>query len=327
VISDLLGLSLSLGMLTGGAILLVRGAAALARRMGVSSFFIGLTIVGFGTSTPELFASIFPAIRGHGGIAVGNVIGSNIFNVAMILGATALVCPIPVKLRVVRREVLVVLAVSVLPLLALTAGGRIERWHGVLMLAGLGGYLWRGYREARGEAEEEIAAVERGIEHELAIDRTAWHTKVPASLAFAAAGIALLVTGADLLVASATGIARAGGLSEFVIGLTVVAAGTSMPELATSLVAAARKQPDIAVGNILGSNVFNILAILGLTCTVRPQTLAPQALWLDLPVMLLASAALLPIFTTQARISRLEGAFLLSGYIAYMATLFVIHAA
>jgi len=323
----ILVLAASFAVVTAGATLLVRGASAAARALGVSSFFIGLTIVGFGTSMPEFFASLIPAIHGHGDLAVGNVVGSNIFNIAFILGLAALLCPIPVSLRIVRREVLLVVAVSFVPFAALLTGGKLERWIGILMAAGIVLYLWRGYVAARREGMAEAERTERELEEDLGLARRAWHTTLAASLGFVAAGLALLVGGSNMLVASATHIARELGISELVIGLTIVAAGTSMPELATSVVAAARRQPDISVGNILGSNIFNILAILGTTTAVRPQTLQAQTFCLDLPVMLAASLALLPIVTNDARISRLEGGLLLAGYVAYLGALTVIGAA
>ncbi|HRQ72495.1 MAG TPA: calcium/sodium antiporter [Phycisphaerales bacterium] len=315
----------SLLVLTLGAEGLVRGSASLAKRMGVSSFFIGLTIVGFGTSTPELATSVTAAIRGSADIAVGNVVGSNICNIALILGVASLICPIALKLDLVRRETFIVIAVACVPWIALTSGGRLERWHGAAMLAGLLVYLWLGYVRGRRDAQREAAAAaERELEHELGLDKPGPMTRPLVCVAMVLAGLALLVGGSYMLVSSASEIARSLGISELVIGLTIVAVGTSAPELFTSVVAAVRGQPDLAVGNVLGSNVFNILGILGITCLATPQAVSRQVLWFDVPVMLAASLACLPIMLSGARISRAEGAALLCGYGLYVAGLFTV---
>jgi cation:H+ antiporter len=320
VIGALAGLAGALAILTLGAEALVRGSVAIAKRFGLSSFFVGLTIVGFGTSTPELATSLLAAWRGQGDLAVGNVVGSNTFNICVILGVTALVCPIPVALHVVRRETWVVCAAALAPYLALAGGGTIGRGAGAFMLAALAAYVWRGYRAGvragQGDADD---AAERELEQELGITtERAWWRHPGTAVALVAAGLALLVVGSRLLVTAASTLGRGAGMSELAIGLTIVAAGTSAPELMTSIVAALRRQSDIAVGNILGSNVFNMLGILGVTCVVAPQVVSPQVLWLDAPVMLAASLALLPIMTSQARISRLEGGALLLAFVGYV---------
>ncbi len=315
-------LAVSLVVLTGGAELLVRGAVSVARRLGLSSFFIGLTIVGFGTSTPELCTSLTAAARGSGDLAVGNVVGSNTFNIAVILGITALLSPIAIRLEVVRRELLVVLAVGLTPLVAAVSGGRIGRAPGAMMLVLLAVYLWRGYLAGRERASDEDAAAEQELEREFGATAGGWRAHGAVHGAMILAGLALLVGGSWVLVYSASSIARGLGVSELVIGLTIVAAGTSAPELVTSLVAALRRQSDISVGNILGSNIFNILGILGLTCVVSPQQVSRQVLVLDLPVMLFASALCLPIMFSGARISRSEGLILLAGYALYAYALF-----
>ena len=315
---ELLWLAGSLVLLTVGAELLVLGAVALAEQMGVSSFFIGLTIVGFGTSTPELSASLTAALRGQDDLAVGNVVGSNTFNIAVILGLTALLRPIPVRLAAVRGDVWAAILVATTPWIAYALGGRVERWLGALFLAALAAYLVRGYRAGR--AEHAAASIET-VEHAgLEIPRT-WH-RTALEVGLLAGGLVLLVLGSRLLVDSASAIARGLGVSELAIGLTVVAAGTSAPELVTSLVAAFRRQSDVAIGNVLGSNVFNLIGILGATSVVAPQRISPQVAALDAPVMFAASLALLPIVATGARISRTEGIALLAGYLVYLWVLF-----
>jgi cation:H+ antiporter len=319
-------LLVSLVVLTLGAEMLVRGASGLARRMGVSSFFIGLTIVGFGTSTPELATGITAAIKsrtaeGYSNINIGNVVGSNICNIALILGLTALICPIPVRTRVVRKEVLIVIGTSLLPFLAVLNQGVLFRWEGAVMVALLVLYVWRGYRIGRKGDPRADRELEQELARELRLDRPGWMSRPWAAGLLIAAGLALLVGGSHFLVDSAVDIARRLHISELVISLTIVAFGTSAPELFTSLVAALRRQSDISVGNILGSNVFNVLGILGITCVIQPQDVDDQVVWFDTPVMILASIALLPIMLTGARISRLEGGLLLLLYLAYLGVL------
>lgn len=322
MVTSILILALSLGLLIVGAEVLVRGAASVARRFGVSSFFIGLTIVGFGTSTPELFASITAALENYGDIAVGNCVGSNIFNIAVILGLTAIIAPIPIQAELVRKEVKLVILVAAVPFITFFTDGMIERWLGILMVLALIVYVARGYFIGR----QEPSNVAEEVDSELAtatrlplVQRLQQNLYV--QIALIAVGLGLLVLGAKLLVDSAVDIARTLGMSELTIGLTIVAAGTSMPELVTSFVAALRKQSDISVGNVLGSNIFNIIGILGVTSIVKPQFVSDQVLMLDAPVMLLVSLAALPIMMSGRRISRGEGALLVTGYIAYVAVL------
>lgn len=314
--TDSLVLVASLFVLTLGAELLVRGAVVVSRRLRLSSFFIGLTIVGFGTSTPELFTTLVATAEGRIDIGVGNVVGSNIFNVAFILGLTALVTPIPVRLEVVRGQSWVVAAVASAPLLALLTGGSLGRAAGAGLVLALAVYVWHAHR--RGRREGEAATCAEGAPEQA---RAGAGRSAAGDLAWMAVGLSLLIAGSKLLVDSASALARDLGVSELAIGLTVVAAGTSAPELFTSLVAAFRRQPDLAVGNILGSNVFNVTGILGLAAVLRPQELSPQVLALDVPVMLVLSVLLIPILATGSRISRAEGAFLLVGYAGYLWTL------
>lgn len=320
---DLVLLAVSLVVLTGGAELLVRGAVTIARRLGVSSFFIGLTIIGFGTSTPELCTSVVAALRGAGDIAVGNVVGSNIFNIAVILGVTALVSPIPLRLGLIRREVAAVIGVAFVPLLAALAGGVLPRWMGLLMLAGLVVFLGTGYAAGRREGEREAGvSTTRELEAGHGVGRVKLLSGPLGSAGLVLTGLLMLVGGSMLLVSAASSIARGLGVSDLVIALTIVSAGTSAPELVTSLVAAVRRQSDICVGNILGSNIFNILGILGITCVVMPQDVTRQTLLLDVPVMIAVSLACIPVMRSGARISRGEGVALLVMYAAYVLVLF-----
>jgi len=310
---DLLLILAGLGVLTAGAEGLVRGGAALALRLGITPLAVGLTVVAFGTSSPELVVSLSTAFEGRGDLAVGNVVGSNIFNVALILGVAALVRPAAANAQVVRVDVPIVIASSAL-LVALLADGRLGPLEGTVLLAGAGAYtaytLWAARREAPEVQAEADAALPTA-------DGPLWR-----DVLFVAGGLVLLVAGARMLVTGAVSIAEAAGMSEAVIGLTILAAGTSLPELATSLVAALRGQSDIAIGNVVGSNIFNVLGILGVTALVRP--LAPGGIGpVDLGVMLVLAVALLPLLRTGFRLDRLEGALLLLAYVGYTTYLLV----
>ena len=298
-----------LAILVYGAELLVRGASALAASVGISPLVVGLTVVAFGTSSPELAVSVLSAWNDQPGIALGNVVGSNICNVLLILGLSAVVAPLVVARQVVRLEVPIMIGTSLLLLLC-TLDGAIARWEGTLLFAGVVGYtVWtvrRSRRELREQADADAAAVP-----------TSSRARQAAEIL---GGLALLGVGSNWLVDSAVVIAKNLGVSDLVIGLTIIAIGTSLPELATSVLASLRGQRDIAVGNVVGSNIFNILAVLGLTTLVAPAGLPvpPAALTFDLPVMLAVAVACLPIFLTGHRIDRWEGLLFLGYYAAYL---------
>ena len=337
-----------LALLVVGAELLVRSASRLAAAMGVPPLIIGLTVVAYGTSAPELAVSLIATVHGQADIAVGNIVGSNIFNVLFILGLSALIVPLTVSARLVRTDVPVMVGASA-ALLIVGADGRISRIDGVILsLAAILYTAWLA-RSNGGPARAQSAATgidltgqpspndeTRGPPYTVVAsagaasspDRTAPDakaTQVPArmrglarDLALAAGGLVLLVIGSRLLVTGASRIAQALGLSEIVIGLTIVAAGTSLPELATSVIAAVRGERDIAVGNVVGSNIFNILAILGMCGLAGGVDVPPSALRFDIPVMIAVAFACLPIFFTGNRISRGEGALFLMYYGAYL---------
>ncbi len=302
-------------VLVVGAELLVRGASRLAVSAGISPLVVGLTVVAFGTSSPELAVSVQSAYAGRVDLALGNVVGSNIFNVLFILGLSALVAPLVVSLQVVRQEVPVMIGASLL-LVALVLDGGISRLDAALLTALIVGYtvfLVVQARRSRSSAE-----VDAGVDVGSAWDRH-WGVQVLLVLA----GLGLLVLGSHWLVNAAVAFAQLLGVSEIVIGLTIVAAGTSMPEVATSVMATLRGHRDIAVGNVIGSNVFNILAVLGISGLVAPTALAvaPEFLQFNLPVMVAVALLCLPIFFTGSVISRGEGALLLASYAAYTAYL------
>ncbi|SUZ32403.1 Inner membrane protein YrbG [Roseibaca ekhonensis] len=296
----LLGAGL-LGLLLGGESL-VRGAVDIARTLAMPPMLIGLTVVGFGTSTPELLVSVDAALRGVPDIAIGNVVGSNIGNILLIVGLTALIWPIRVTGQTLRRDlgVMIVAALCLLPLFWM---GVIPRLAGVALVAGLAAYLAWAYLAPRGTPEPDVAVPPKPV----------WQ-----ALAWLLFGLAALMLGARLLVDGAVNIAQAFGLSEAFIGLTIVAVGTSLPELATSCIAALRRQSDIAIGNIVGSNIFNVLGILGATAIITPIPVADRFLVLDLPVMLAASGLLAVLLLVRSGVGRSGGAALLLAYSAYL---------
>lgn len=303
-------------LLTLGGDALVRGSVSVARRLGVSPMVIGLTLVGFGTSTPELVTSLQAAFSGAPGLAVGNVVGSNIANVLLILGISAMIFPMICDRRALRWDGAVA-AIAALALAAAAWTVGYERWVGVIFLILLAAYLCATWlRERGGRAPEEADLRAREAETAGNSGGAIW-----LSLMIAAAGIAGTVVGAKLLVFGAIEIARTFAVPETVIGLTIVAIGTSLPELVTAVVAALRKQSDIALGNVLGSNIFNVFAILGITAVARPMQAPPDIAGGDMWVMLGATAIMLGFAVTGRRISRLEGAAMLTLYASYMALL------
>jgi cation:H+ antiporter len=309
--------ALGLALLVGGAESLVRGASRIAASLGISPLVVGLTIVAFGTSSPEVAVSLGAALNGNGDIAVGNVVGSNIFNVLFILGISALITPLAVHAQVIRQEVPIMIGASVL--LGVTAlDGRLGRWESSFLLALLVAYTVFLVRQSRADA---VAA--HGQSNAAARDAVRRGAGRGGALALMCAGLGLLVLGSDLLVGASVGIARSLGVSDLVIGLTIIAAGTSMPEVATSVVAATRGERDIAVGNVIGSNTFNILGCLGLAGVASSGGLhvAPSVLNFDLWVMVAVAVACLPVFIVDREIGRGRGLLFVGYYVAYVAYL------
>ncbi len=306
-------------LLVAGAEVLVRGAAKLAAQFGIPPLIIGLTVVAFGTSAPETAVSVQSAFNGSGDLAIGNVIGSNIANVLLILGLTALIAPLIVSRQLIRLDVPIMIGASLLTF-GLAWDGSLSRLDGALLFAGVltyTGFLIYSARKDKGGDDDEFAK-EFGLDE--APKPYAWAI----NLGLIIAGLVLLVTGSNFLVEGAVTLARALGISELVIGLTVVAIGTSLPELATSILAAIKGERDIAVGNIVGSNIFNLLCVLGLASLVSPAAISvsPNALAFDFPVMIAVAVACLPIFFAGYRINRWEGLLFLAYYVAY--TLYLI---
>lgn len=316
---DILLVLLGLGALVAGGELLVRGAVGIATRLGIPPLVIGLTLVGFGTSTPELVTSLQAAFLGSPGIAVGNVVGSNIGNILLILGIAALLRPVAVTPAAFRRDGAVLVAAT-LAAIALALSGTLGRPGGAALAAALVAYVTFTVvtERRRHTAAATLYTAEAGT--------VAPPAGSAARLALLAlAGLAVTILGARLLVDGAIGLAEAAGVSDTVIGLTVVAIGTSTPELVTSVIAVRRGQGDVAFGNIVGSNIFNILGILGITALVHPLDVPPQILAFDIWAMLAATLALVVFARTGWRVGRREGALLLAAYVAYLAA--VLHAA
>lgn len=306
-------------LIVGGLVLLgfgaeglVRGSASAALRLGVAPLVVGLTIVAFGTGSPELVVSISAALNGNSSIALGNVVGSNITNIALILGAAAVVRPMTVRATVIRREVPIMIAVSCFLWLLIYDGG-LGRIDGAILAAGSLAYTFFTYRASQKKDKKLVEA-------EFAEALEPSRQSVWVDVVFIVAGLALLVGGANLLLSGAVTIAKQFGISEVVIGLTIVAIGTSLPELATSVLAALKNEPDIAFGNAIGSNVLNILAVLGLTALIEPVS-ALEIRPLDLGAMIGSAFLLWLLLGRNFRLDRTEGTLLLIGYAIYLYTL------
>jgi cation:H+ antiporter len=319
---DVMTVALFLGglvLLVAGAEFLVRGASRLAVTVGLSPIVVGLTVVAFGTSAPEMAVSVQSSLAGNANVAIGNVVGSNIFNVLFILGLSALIVPLVVTQRLVRLDVPLMIGVSVWLWLA-SLDDHIGRVDGVLLFAGIIAYTAWAVRSSR----RETRAVQEEYAEEFG-ERDSSARRLAFDVARVGIGLALLVLGADWFVDSSIEFAEALGVSDLIVGLTLVAAGTSMPELATSVVASIRGERDIAVGNVVGSNIFNILAVLGLSGIVSPDgvAVASSAIRVDIPVMIAVALACLPIFFTGRLIARWEGALFITMYAGYVLYLYL----
>ena len=312
---------LGLALLIVGAEFLVRGASRLAAAAGISPLVIGLTIVALGTSSPELAVAVSSSLAGQSDLVVGNVIGSNIFNILLILGIGAVIAPLIVSQRLVRLDVPLVIGASIL-MLVLALDGKVGRLEGGLLFLGIVAYIAYAVFQAR---REDNPAIRQEYAREFGAKKRLGRRQILVQIIMVGGGLAALILGSAWLVDSAVAIARALGLSELIIGLTIVAIGTSSPEIATSVIASIKGETDIAVGNAVGSNLFNILAVLGLAAIVAPQpqgvAVAPSALKFDIPVMIGVAIACLPIFFIGYRISRWEGALFLCYAVAYVAYL------
>lgn len=305
---DIIFIVVGVAMVLYGADRLTEGASALARRMNVPEIIIGLTIVAAGTSAPELFVSMMSALKGTPDLAVGNVVGSNTMNAMLIVGCAAMVAPMTISRSTVKKDIPFSVGASVL-LMLLALNNFLGRWDGIILLIGFAAFMtYTLLRAKKGQAEAQT-------EQTGAKQQNPW-----LSVLFVVVGLALLVGGSNLFVDSASSVATQLGISEGVIGLTVVAGGTSLPELATSVVAARKGQSAIAIGNVIGSNVFNILMILGLTATISPLAIVGITT-IDMAVMFLSVALVWMFSFTRFTVERWEGALLVVGYLAYLSWL------
>jgi cation:H+ antiporter len=310
-------LLVGLVFLVAGAELLVKGASKLALSLGISPLLVGLTIVAYGTSAPEMAVSIQSSLAGQADIALGNVVGSNIFNVLVILGLSAMIVPLVVNQQLIRLDVPLMIGLSILTLF-FGIDGRINPSDGVILF--LGAIIYTVFLFYQSNQEKNCKKQEYP-QANLPLSLKQWIINI----SLIVGGLALLVLGCNFLIESSLVIARALGVSELIIGLTIVAAGTSLPELATSVVASMRNERDIAVGNVVGSNIFNILAVLGLSAAISPTgiTVPAEALNFDLPVMIAVALGCLPIFFTGGMIERWEGFLFFAYYVVYTIYLFL----
>jgi cation:H+ antiporter len=312
---DLIYIAAGLVLLFAGGEGLVRGSVAIAERAGLSKMVIGLTIVGFGTSAPELLVSLKAAFSGSPEIALGNVVGSNIANILLIIGAGALIMPIAGWDRSAVREAMVAALVA-FALFGLLKGAFLNRLEGALLLAVLAVYLGATFWMEKRSRDSKM------FEHEAEEFEGYGASRMSLATAFVLGGIIALVVGANLLVSGAGSIAKAFGVSDAVIGLSLVAIGTSLPELATSISAAVKKQSDVVIGNVIGSNIFNVLAILGITSAIVPIEVSERFQGFDMVFMLLLSCGLAVILFAAKRISRVAGFLFIAGYAVYIGYLF-----
>ncbi len=322
--TDYLFLASGFVLLILGGEMLVRGAVDVAKQLGMSPLLIGITLVGFGTSAPELVTSVQASIAGSPGIAVGNIVGSCIANILLIVGVAAIIMPLTVHAHSLRRDGAIVL-LSALAFMVLSFTYPLDRMVGAGFVLGLLAYLTYAYvQEMKLSNGGHTAAYDKGEAAEEVIGELNEPTpadkviSVPLALAMAVAGLVIIIFGGKLLVDGAVGIARTWGVSETVIGLTIVAVGTSMPELVTSVIAAIRKHTDVAVGNVLGSNIYNILGIGGVTGLIAPTEIPTEIVYFDNPVMVAASVLLLAFAFIGGHVSRVQGFFLLACYATYL---------
>jgi len=322
-------LMLALGfiLLLAGGELLVRGSVSLAERLGMSPLLIGVVLVGFGTSMPEMVTSVEASLAGSPGIAVGNIVGSNLANTLLVLGLSALIVPIAISPIVASRDGIFVLA-STLAFVAIGYVLSLDRMVGAALLIGLAFYIWITYRQEKLSFANDAAAKKKSeskdfdgkaLSSEVAALAVRSQTALPIGMTLV--GLALLIIGGKILVDGARGIALEAGVSETIIGLTIVAVGTSLPEMVTCVIAAIRRHGDVALGNVMGSNIYNLLAIGGVTAVISPTVIPPEIVRFDNLVLLAATITLVVLLRVSKKVGRIQGALLLAGYVAYIAVL------
>ena len=300
---------ISLVLFYFGALWLVKGSSSLALKAGISPLVAGLTIVAFGTSSPELVVSVNAAISGHGNIAIGNVVGSNLFNICIILGISAIIAPLKIRMQLLKIDI-PVLIITTVGFMLLFADRQISRYEGGILLFGLILYTILNVKLARHEKNADVHAE---FKESIPDQKMKWYWSAGLILV----GLGVLIGGSVILVKGAVSIARSLGVGETIIGLTIIAAGTSMPELASSIVATIKKEYDIAIGNIIGSNIFNILGIIGVSSIIRPLS-AMAISNIDLYIMIGVTLLLLPFFRSKYTLKRDEGIFMIVIYLIYL---------
>ena len=316
VLADAAWFLAGLGALVVGAEVMVRGSARAASRLGISPIVVGLTVVSIGTSMPELAVGVIAASEGSGALAVGNIAGTNVVNMLFVLGLSALILPLAIEMRTLRFELPVMAGAAIL-LWVLAANGVLSRIDGLILVIGAIAYTVAVILASRRERQEAVAEFAEAYPADAT--RTSGHRTV-LHIGMMLAGIAVVVLGAEWLVDAAVGMAREFGVSDALIGLTVVAIGTSAPELVTTVVSTLRGERDIAVGNLLGSSIYNILLILGVTCLVPAHglELTPALVRIDIPIMVGVTLACIPIFISGRRVGRFEGGAMVGAYVAYL---------
>lgn len=307
-------------LVVGGAESILRGSTRLAAALGVSPMVIGLTIVSVGTSAPELAVGITAASEGRGMLAVGNIAGTNVFNILFILGLSALLRPLPLQLGSIRLD-LPVMVSAALALIVMSSDGVLSRLDGAILLTAAILYTVALARQSK----KERSAAQREFQEEYGRPQRMTSASALVCLALIVAGIAITVWGAHVLVNAAVSLARLVGVSDAIIGLTIVAIGTSAPEFATTMISTWQNERDVAIGNLIGSTSYNILAILGVTCLVTPGgvPVSDEILWIDIPLAAAAALICIPVFATGRRVSRREGAFFVTVYVVYLTILLV----
>lgn len=314
-LAAILWLTLGLALLVGGAEVMLRGATSLARRLGVSNFIIGLTVVAFGTSMPELATGVGAVLKGKSDLIVGTVVGSNIANIGLVLGLAALIRPAHVRGGVVRREVPMLIVVTIAMVVTMF-GGSVTRVEAGLLIVGFVAFLaWTLYASKNLDPEDSALVIE--AQGETPQEGTK-RPSVPISVILVGLGLAAMVIGSERAVLGATDLAAALGVPAFIIGLTMVALGTSLPEVVTTVLAALKGHSDLAVGNVLGSNIFNVLCVLGVSGVIGPLEVPGIAIQRDAWVMLGLTLLLIPIMLTRFTVSRAEGTVLMTAYAAYV---------
>ncbi len=310
--------SAGLAMLYFGAEWLVRGSINIANKFKISQLVIGLTIVAFGTSTPELSVSISSALEGLPDVALGNVVGSNIANIGLILGLSAIITPILVTKSTVRKEIPIMIGVALI-LIVISIDGNISTIDGILLVIGIVAFTIFSYKSSKKDSNDKSLTTNESHTNNIQVQQS---KIIPKSIFLVGIGLVLLSFGSFMTVENAVVLAHSFGISERIIGLTLVAVGTSLPELITSVIAARKGHGDLSIGNIIGSNIFNVLAILGISAAIAGISVS-DAMWFDYSIMIVFSAALLIVMKTGFRINRIEGLVLISGYIAYTIFLFL----